>query len=224
MERFSLNAETRGVGKGPAKKLRVSGNIPAVLYGKSAKPQVLSVNAKEVEQIMKKAAGATALIDLKVGKDTTIAVVRDYQADPFKRQITHIDFQAVGLKDRIEVEVPIRLVGTAVGTKEGGVLEQLRRSISVKCLVTRIPSQIEVDVTELDIGDNIHIDDIELEEGVEFPRTTNFTVATVVPPTKEEVPVPAVAEVPAEGVEAAEKPAEGEAPAEGAPAVEKKEE
>jgi large subunit ribosomal protein L25 len=226
MERVSLNAETRDLGKGPARRLRVDGRIPAVLYGRSTEPKAISVDWKEVDTITKKAAGSSILVDLSVGGETTTALIRDYQADPFKRKITHIDFQAVGLDEQIVIEVPIKLVGTPLGVKEGGVLEQIRRSMNVCCLVSSIPTSIDVDVTELNIGDNIHVNDLTFGEGIESPHTSNFTIATLVPPTKEEVAVvavPAEGEVP-EGEAAEAAPAEGEEkPAEGE-TEEKKEE
>jgi large subunit ribosomal protein L25 len=219
MERFELVAETRGNGKGVARKLRAAGKVPAVLYGTSVEPKSLAVSSYEFEKIARKAHGSMMLVDLDVAGEKSIALVRDYQADPFRREIQHIDFQAVGMTDKIEVEVPVKLEGSPVGVKEGGILEQLRRTLGVRCVVSAIPSHIAVDVTELNIGDNIHADDLALPEGVEFPHAANYTVAAVVPPTKEEEVKPAVAAEGEEGAEAAaegeEKPAEGEAAAEG---------
>jgi len=219
MERFGLTTETRKNGKGVARKLRAAGKIPAVLYGTSVEPKSLAVDSHTFEKIAKKSQGSTMLFDLDVAGEKSTALVRDYQADPFRREITHIDFQAVGLNDKIEVEVPVQLTGNAAGVKEGGILEQLRRTLNVRCLVSKIPSHFDVDVTALNIGDNIHADELTLPEGVEFPHAANFTIAAVVPPTKEEEVKPAVvaegeegAEAPAEGEE---KPAEGEAAAEG---------
>jgi large subunit ribosomal protein L25 len=219
MERFVMTAETRNIGKGASRKLRAEGKVPAVLYGKSVEPKSLAVDSHEFEKISKKAHGSIMIFDLNVAGETTTALVRDYQADPFRREVTHIDFQAVGLNDKIEVEIPVQLTGSPAGVKEGGILEQLRRTLNVRCLVSKIPSHFDVDVSALNIGDNIHADELALPEGVEFPQQANFTIAAVVPPTKEEEVKPAVvaegeegAEVPAEGEE---KPAEGEAAAGG---------
>jgi len=229
MERFGLTAETRNNGKGAARKLRAAGKIPAVLYGTSVEPQSLAVDAFTFEKIAKQAQGSTMVFDLEVAGKKSTALVRDYQADPFRREITHIDFQAVGLNDKIEVEIPVQLSGDPVGVKEGGILEQLRRTLNVRCLVSNIPSHFDVDVSGLDIGDNIHANELTLPEGVEFPHAANFTIAAVVPPTKEEEVKPAVAavgeegaEAPAEGAAAEGEGAEGEKKAEGA--EEKKEE
>lgn len=213
MERFGLTAETRNNGKGAARKLRAAGKIPAVLYGTSVEPKSLAVDAHTFEKIAKQAHGSTMLFDLDLAGEKSTALVRDYQADPFRREITHIDFQAVGLNDKIEVEVPVQLNGSPAGVKEGGILEQLRRTINVRCVVSNIPSHFDVDVSALNIGDNIHADELTLPEGVEFPHAANFTIAAVVPPTKEEEVKPAVA---VEGEEGAAAPAEGEEkPAEG---------
>ncbi len=211
MERISVATTKRDTGKGPARRLRVSGKIPAVLYGKTDAPLSLAVDSHEMENLTTKASGSTLLVDLDVEGKSVTALVRDFQADPFKRHLTHIDFQAVGLEDKIHVEVPVKLVGSPKGVKEGGILEQLRRTVDVKCQVSKIPSKIEVDVTELDVGDNIQARDLNLGAGVEFAHTANYAIAAVVPPTKvEEVVAPTAAA--AEGEEGA-APAEGEAPA-----------
>lgn len=216
MERLSLQATIRGTGKNIAKKLRASGTIPAILYGRGKEPLPLAVADRAFGAFAKASPDLTALIDLKVeGGESTFAVIRDYQADVVKRNITHVDFQAVDINEKIDIEVPINLLGIPLGVKDdGGVLEQLRRKIHIRALATKIPSHIEVDVSNLKIGDSIHADEIALPEGVEFPHATNYTIATVVPPAKEEVPV--VAAAPVEGEAAAAAPAEGEAaPAEG---------
>ena len=216
MERMAITAETRGNGKEIARKLRVAGKIPAVLYGKSTTPQSIMVPAREMEVISKKAQSASVLVDLSLAGKVTTTLIRDFQADPFKRRLTHVDFQAVGLTEKIEVEVPVRLNGTPKGVKDGGILEQMRRTVMVRCLVSNIPASIEVDVTALMIGDNIHVNDLVLSEGVERPQTVNFAIAAVVPPAKEEVA--AVVTAAAAPVEGAAAPAEGAA----APAVAEK--
>lgn len=219
MERVALTAEIRGAGKGIAKRLRVEGGVPAVLYGKSVKPLTITVNKKELSKAVKTKAGMNVLIDLAVqGGDSGLARIRDYQADPFKRDFTHVDFQAISLNEKIAVEVPIILVGASVGVKEGGVVEQLKRTIEVRSLPEKIPEKLEVDITELKIGDSIHADGLKLPDGVEFPQVFNYTIVTIVPPAKEEEApaAPVVGEVPVEGA----APAEGApTPAEGAPAA-----
>lgn len=218
MERISLTAEKREVGKSISKKLRAAGKIPAVLYGRGAETLAICVDMQEMEKITKTKAGMNVLIDLAIkGGGTGIARIRDYQADPFKRLFTHVDFQTISLTEKLEVEVPVVLVGEAKGVKDGGVLEQPRRKIVLQALPGAIPDKIELDIAELKIGDSIHADEIKLPDGVDFPHETNFSIVAVVPPAKEEAP-PAEAEiVVAEGEEApkAERGA-AEAAAEGA--------
>ncbi|MFH0799644.1 MAG: 50S ribosomal protein L25 [Pseudomonadota bacterium] len=214
MERVTLVAEKRIAGKGPAHRMRVTGRIPAVLYGRTVEALPISVDRRALEKAVKTKAGMNVLVDLSVaGGDSGLALIRDFQADPFKRDFTHIDFQAISLTEKLEVEVPVVLTGLSIGVKEGGVVEQLRRTLHIRSLPESIPERIEVDVTELKIGDSIHSNTISLPSGVELSSALNYTIVTIVPPAKEEV-----AAVPVAG---AEVPVEGEAaaPAEGAAAA-----
>lgn len=216
MKRVALTVEKREIGKGVSKRLRVSGKVPGVLYGRSIDPIAVSVDRHEMEKIVKGEAGMNVMLDLSIaGGDSGLALIRDYQADPFKRLFSHIDFQAITIKDKIEVEVPVELTGSAAGVKEGGVLDQMRRTLLIKTLPDRIPTSIKVDISALNIGDSIHSDDIQLPDGVEYSQKANYTIAAVVPPTKVEETVV----VPAEGAVLAE----GEVPAEGAEAAPAKE-
>jgi len=215
VERILLNASKRDkLTKGGIRQLRLSGMVPAVLYGKKQEPVMLAVNMKDLEKVLSTHAGLNALIDLRIENEAPITVlVRDYQAHPIKRCFTHIDFRSVDVSEKVVVEVPIELVGECVGVKEGGILEQLLRKVEVRCLPTNIPESLKVNVESLKIGDSIHTSSITLPEGVEFFKTADYTIVTVVPPTKEEVPAPppeAVAAAPAEGAAAA-APAEGAA-------------
>ena len=217
MERLTLNVVSRESGKGISRKLRASGSIPAILYGRQQTPKAIAVVLRDFKKAIKSSPDLTGLIDLTIdGKDRSLALIRDYQADVISREFTHLDLQAIDLKEKIDIEIPVRLVGIPIGVKdEGGVLEQLRRKIQIKSLPDKIPSHIDIDVSNLHIGQSIHADEIQLPEGVEFPHAQNYTVAAVVAPMKEEVAAPAVA-----------APVEGAVPAEGAAAPEgaKKEE
>lgn len=225
MEKISLNAQKRNTEtKGQLRQLRETGFIPAILYGKKQQPIKLVVSEKELEEATATHAGFNALIDLNIaGEKPLIVLIRDYQAHPIHRNFTHVDFRAIDVTEKIIVEVPIELLGESIGVKEGGVMEQLLRKVEVRCLPTNIPESFEINVESLNIGDSVHTKGIALPEGVEFLKDTNYTIATVVPPTKEEevVPTPeelAAAEAAAEGA----PPAEGEAkPAEGAEAEKK---
>jgi large subunit ribosomal protein L25 len=196
----SLKSERRdGVGKGVARKLRAAGSIPGVYYGRGEAPIALAMNAKEIEGMLHGAAAANVIVDLQVTGEKAAdrkALIREIQRDPVGGHILHIDLQHISLTERIVVEVPVELIGTPTGVKDGGgILEHLLRAVEVECLPTDIPNRLEVDVTLLNIGDTLHVSDIKAER-VTIKTEAERAIATVVPPTiLEEVVAPA-----AEGV------------------------
>lgn len=208
MIRSSLTARVRGgTGKEAAKKVRQQGMIPAVLYGPKTDPMNLLLDPEELLNAISTEAGENTLIDLSIeGEKDRVVLLRELQIDPVSRQHLHADLYEVPLDKKITVPVPIRLIGTPVGVKEGGILDQIRREIPVSCLPTEIPEHIDIDVSELKIHGTIHIRDLKFPEGVESEEEDELTVATVLAPRIEEVPVAAPVE---EGAEAA-APAEGE--------------
>ncbi|MBI4237923.1 MAG: 50S ribosomal protein L25 [Deltaproteobacteria bacterium] len=188
MERVNITAAQRETGKGPARRLRVAGSIPAVLYGHGYAPKALSVNQALLSKTLKGAAGRSVLINLAIeGQDSVLALLKEYQRDPLKQQITHVDLLAVNVNEQIEVEVPLHFEGQAAGVKEGGVLEVSRRTLTLRCLPNALPEFVVVDISALKIGGNIHANEIQLPPGVTFPHTDNFSVVQVVAPQKEEV-------------------------------------
>lgn len=218
MERMELNVTKREAGKSASKKLRRGGSVPAILYGAGRDPLPLSVGTREIEGVIGTDAGWNVLLDLKIeGKESVLSRISDYQSDVLKRNLTHIDFQVLDLAKKIKTEVPIKFIGKAEGVKQGGIMEVSRRSLEVKCLPTNIPEHIDVDVSAMDVGDSIHVEELTIPEGVECLYETNFAIAAIVAPTLEIEP-----EIPEEGVVEGEVPAEGvaAAPAEGAKAKE----
>jgi large subunit ribosomal protein L25 len=222
MEKVTLTAEKREPGKGSAGRMRDAGTVPGVLYGKKVKPIPIAVSRRALDDAVKTKSGMNVMIDLSVkGFDSGLAFIRDYQADPFRREFTHVDFQAISMDEPIELEVPVVLTGESPGVKEGGVVVVSRRTLEIRALPDRIPEKIEVDIGTLMIGDSIHANDVTLPDGVEFPQKINYSIVAVVPPAKEEVApvaVPVEGEaVPAEGAapaaEGAAPAAEGAAPA-----------
>lgn len=218
MPRPKLLAKIRTqLGKEASRKLRQKGFVPAICYGPNMEPVPLTIDPKELMRTIQ--LGENVLIDLMIqdGKQAAqkVVVVRDLQIDPVMDQYLHADLFEVVMDEEISVEVPIVLVGKAEGVKIGGVLEQITREITVECLPADIPQTIEVDVSHLNIGDAIHIGDIELEKGKILVDPTT-TLATVVPPTVEKVVVEEeVEEEVAEAEEAEEVEGEVEAEAEG---------
>lgn len=188
MARTALAVQSRPVGKGAARRLRVQGALPAVLYGKGQTPVALCVDAKALHSTLHTSAGRNVLIDLAIDStNTVVARVKEVQLEPLRYKPIHVDFQTVDLREKIVVEVPIYFEGKAPGVKEGGILETSRRSLEVRCLATEIPEHITVDISALNIGDSIHANDVQLPQGIEFPHAENFSVVQVVAPQKEEV-------------------------------------
>jgi large subunit ribosomal protein L25 len=178
------------LGKEASRKLRQKGLIPAICYGPKTDPVPLTLDTKELMKTVHM--GDNVLIDLMIqdGKKAgqKVVVVRDLQIDPIRDQYIHVDLFEVVMDEEISVEVPIVLVGKPEGVKVGGVLEQITRDVTVECLPADIPQSIDVDVSHLDIGDTIHIADIELGR-VKVLVDPTTTIVTVVPPTVERVVV-----------------------------------
>ena len=227
MEQIDLKAQVRKTtGKGPARTLRREGRIPAVLYGQKTDSIMLSIDFKEFEQIVKTANIGSVLLNLKIqnGKTSTRpAMIKELQTNPVTGAFLHIDFYEIDMQNKITVSVPVVTRGKSAGVEEGGLLQIVRREIELFCLPTAIPESIEVDITDLTIGDSIHMREIALPGDVELPEDVDFTVITVLAPKVEEEPVEE--EELEEGEEAAEEEGdEGEAAAEETPSEETKQE
>ncbi|MCX6831006.1 MAG: 50S ribosomal protein L25 [candidate division Zixibacteria bacterium] len=192
MKETLLEAEIRaGSGKSVTRKLRMSGMLPAVLYGMEKEPQMLNVNGRELTRLLHAGGGENVLVDLVVGKANPEKVlVKEVQHHPVTSKIVHIDFLRIDLTKKVTVMVPVHIVGTAEGVKGGGVLEVVSRELEVSCLPMDIPSHIAIDVTALKINDAIHVADLQLGK-LEILTDKARTVVTVQPPTviKEVVPV-----------------------------------
>lgn len=209
MERPFLKAEIReGTGKGVARKLRAQGLIPAIFYGAHAQTIPLVVDPKELSLTLQTEAGGNVLIDLEIRKgdqsERKVVMVKELQLDHFQRKALHTDFYEVAMDVMVTVEVPIHLTGKPEGTKMGGILDQVRRTIEIQCLPGDIPKSIDIDVSPLKIGDSVHVKDIQLEKA-KILSDPNFTIATVVPPVAEEKKVEEVTAEAAEGAEVKEK-------------------
>jgi len=214
MQRPVLTAEIReGVGKEKAKKLRAKGLIPAIFYGPRSQTIPLVIDSKELAKVLQTEAGENVLIDLDIRKgaqsDRKVVMLKDIQIDSLQSITLHTDFFEVAMDEMVTVEVPVHLVGKPEGTKMGGILDQIRRVIQIQCFPGDIPKSIDIDVSPLNIGDSIHVQDIQVEKA-KIISETNFTIATVVPPVVEEKVVEAVAPEAAEGAEVKEKEEEEE--------------
>lgn len=214
------------MGKSGAREIRKEGNVPAILYGKGTEPIALVISPGELKQALSTEAGENTLLEMHVknGSDEIkkLSLLREVQYDFLTGKPIHFDFQALDMNKKITVEVPVKIVGKAKGVKEGGVLEEILRDISVECLPKDIPNSFEVDVTELDIGDSIHVSSLEVSEEVDILKDPEETIVTILAPKMEIEVAAAEAEAEAEAEEAAAEEAEGEAP-EGAEEEEKEE-
>ena len=212
MEKIDLQATVRKtVGNGPARVLRQAGRIPAILYGRNTEPVLLSVDSKELEQILGKGSFGQFILNLVIqnGKKVTkAAMIKELQTHPVSGQLIHIDFYEIDMKRQIKVMVPVVTTGKSIGVEEGGMLNIVRRELEVFCLPGDIPESFEIDISEMTIGDSVHIEDIPLGDNVEVAADVNYTVVTVLSPKVEEEEVPEEDE---EGLEEGEEGAEGEA-------------
>jgi large subunit ribosomal protein L25 len=200
MAHVALTAQSRkGTGKGAARTLRRQALIPAVFYGPEVEPVHLSLNYRDLEKLIKTGAGENVIIDLAIetGESTLShrAMLKEIQLDPVKQTILHVDLYEISMDKKIEVEVPITLTGTAKGVSdEGGILQQVSRTLEISCLPDNIPDAFELDVTELNIGDSLHVSDLKIPQDIEVLVEGELTIATVVPPTKVEEIEPEVPE------------------------------
>jgi large subunit ribosomal protein L25 len=217
MERLKLEISPReGRGKSATRKLRAQDRVPGVVYGPGVEPTLVTADRLALARVVR--GGANALVDLVGAKslEGKPVLVKEIQRDPLSRNHVHFDLYAVNLQARLDVEVPIHLVGTPKGVQlDGGVLEPLLRTLEVSCMPLAIPDVINVDVSNLGIGDAIHVRDIQLPPDVVSKIEGDATVVHVVAPRLEEEAAP-VAAAPAEGEAAPAEGAAAAAPAEGA--------
>jgi large subunit ribosomal protein L25 len=222
MKSVALNATARSLGRrAGAKKLRSEGRIPAVIYGRQAKPQSLELKAREMEDLIHHSISENLLVDLAVKDDSRpkrLALVQEVQHHPLSGKVLHVDFHEVAEDEKVTIMVPVDTIGEAIGVKtEGGVLEHVLFKIKARGLPKDLPEQIMVDVSHLKIGQAIHIGEIKAPEGVELLGDKMIPVIAVAAPRTEEEEAAEAAEAAAPGeVEMIkEKKEEG---AEGAPA------
>ena len=192
MEQIVLEVSLRAdKGKGAAHRIRREGMIPGVLYGRGVESHAVTINPNDLKKILSGGARGNALIGLKIkgpGSEkinAKVVMLKDLQVHPIRRTYLHADFYAVVMDKKIIVEVPIRLTGKAEGVKSGGILEQPRRDVRIRCLPSDIPDFIDVDVSALNINDSLHVRDIPVVAQCEIMAETNFTVAIVTPPISE---------------------------------------
>lgn len=182
------DAATRG--KGPAKRMRRAGRIPAVIYGKSSEPVVLSIDPGALKKALQTPHRFNTVITIKLDDgQERLVLIKDYQQHPVKRHVLHVDFAAVNLDEAVTVEVPVVLFGKSEGVIAGGMVTQIRRTTTLLCLPRAIPEKIMHDITKLNVNQTVHESDLILAEGVKLADPTiNETIAILTPPEVVDTP------------------------------------
>jgi large subunit ribosomal protein L25 len=215
-----VTAEVRSSrGKNEAKRLRVSGRIPAVIYGAFKDPCAVSVNPKDISKILRSKTGHNSIFDVEVlNIEKTPVIVAEEQYHPIKGTLMHIDLKRIDLTRKLKVSVPVHVTGEAKGVKQqGGVLDVVTRTIEIECIPDDIPNQFDIDVTELMIGSNIRVSELPVKEGVRVLTSPDAVIAHVVGIKEEAAPEAAAA--PAAEPEVAAKKGKKEEAAPAAPAA-----
>ncbi|WP_158749143.1 50S ribosomal protein L25 [Acidobacterium sp. S8] len=175
--------------KNAARRVRVGGKIPAVVYGANEPSVAVEVDPKQILRILHSDAGHNSIFDLEVGDAKAKAMIVDWQYEPIKGSLLHIDLKRIALDKAIKVEVPIQLLGIAVGVKtQGGILDQVLREVEIECLPGDIPSHIDVDVSNLEFGQVLRVSDLPHTGKLKFLTDENSTVAHVVAIKEEAAP------------------------------------
>ena len=217
-EKIILEVEARQeTGKNACRRIRAAGKIPGNVYGLDAAPFMVSVDPKEIEQLLRLESGANTIFTLSMAgqERKRDSMIKELQRDPVSERPLHVDFVRVDLSKAVHVAVPIRLIGVADGVKnEGGIMDFVHREVNVECLPGDIPEHLDVEVSHLHINQNVALKDLTVDERVKLLDDPEQIVAVVVPPRIEETP--ATEEAEAEAAAAAEGEGEGEKAADGA--------
>ena len=216
-EQAKLTATTRtATGKGVARRLRGKEMLPAVVYGHKSAAIPLTVDLKQLQDLLGAGKSERKLFLLSIEGNGEPAektvMIKEIQIDPVQRYFLHVDFFEVAMDEEVTLSIPVRLTGTPAGVLVGGVLQQVKRELSIRCLPSQIPDSLEADVSALVIGDSVHLKDMQLPPGIKIFDDLDTTIATVLAPTVEkEVAKEAAPEAAAAAGEAAaeeKKPAE----------------
>jgi large subunit ribosomal protein L25 len=210
METVQVKAELRKAGtKGVARQLRMSGLIPGVVYGEGGENLPITLPSASFEHMLRRVS-SNVILDLEItGREGSPfkVIIKEVQRNPVDSKVLHVDLQHISMTHRVRVDVPIHLTGTAIGVKEGGILEHLLRELDIECMPGDIPEDFKVDVSALARGHSVHVRDLVIPEGTHVFESMDRVVATVVAKAKEEE----VAKPAAEAAEGAEGAAEGAA-------------
>src|SRR5207249_10556022 len=213
-ERVKLTVQEREArGSAASRRLRENGLVPGVLYGNGGQAHSFSIEERELRRVLTGDHGLHAILDvvLEGQQKAHHAVLKEYQLDPTRARLLHIDLQEVRLDQAIQTQVVVELVGESEGVKEGGVLSQVNREVNVEALPMEVPDRLELDVSSMVIGDTLRVSDLRVPEGIKLLDDPETVLASVTPPTKIEEPE-VVEEEPEEGELPEGEVPEGEAP------------
>lgn len=195
-KQVKLSVERRtAVGRSGVRKLKAQGSVPAVIYGAKVQPEPLQISKRAITALLSHASGENILVELELAGDAQnrLALIQEVQHSPLGGDVLHVDFHAVSMDEMIEADVPLEPTGTANGVKNfGGLLEQNIRSLAIECLPRDLPDVIVIEVSALNIGDSIHVRDLQLPSGVTTRVQPELTVISVMAPTVEEAPAAAL--------------------------------
>lgn len=192
---IKLEAEIRrDTGTDAAKRVRKDGMVPCILYGLNKENVALSIPYNRLESAL---LSGKRMVDLGIAKKRETVLVKDLQHHPVTDRIIHVDFERIAMDEEIDIEIPVVLEGRSKGADDGGVVDQILKSLQVKCLPVDIPEEVTIDITDLDINDSYKVQDIKLSEGVTAVTGEDEMVVVIHPPAKEEEET-----VPEEGVSA----------------------
>jgi large subunit ribosomal protein L25 len=200
----TVTAEAREVnGKNVARRVRRAGRVPAVVYGARKEPLAVSVDPKQISRILTSETGHNTVFDLQVGGESTKAMIVDWQYEPIKGALLHIDLKRIAMDEKLRVRVPIMLTGEAAGVKQqGGILDQVTREVEIECLPGDIPSHLDIDVTDLVFGKVLRVADIPHAGNLRFITDENTVVAHITAVKEEVQPTPSEAAAPTEATPA----------------------
>ncbi len=210
MKQIQLQVQPRNrTGKGGNRQLRSEGKIPAILYGLGQPAQNLKIDSRQFAISTSKLGDDLVFFDLELDGKSNLAVVRELQRDPVTDQIIHIDMFRVDMEKPMDFMLPIHHTGQPKGIAEGGFLEQLQRLLHIRCAPNIVPGQVDLDISDLGVGDSLHVSDITLGDGIEILSTPTEVLLHVILPRIVEEEVPADAEEGVEGEEGAEGSEDG---------------
>jgi large subunit ribosomal protein L25 len=185
---MQLNARIRtDTGKGPARRLRGVGRLPAVFYGPGINPIMLSIDYIHLRKIIEGGSAENIIFDLMIDSDeesqSKKVMIKEIQRDPVTRDYLHIDLHEIAMGKELEVDIPVHLINTPIGVSEGGILEHIRRKLRVSCMPEDMVDKIDIDVSGLDIGQSLHIKDVSFPPGLRSTEDESLPIAIVVAPT-----------------------------------------